>query len=154
MDHDWFRERLLDLQDAELPEEERRQVLRHAENCPACREQLEHWKQTRRVLSEIAGPAPSEAFVGRVMTAVQGVPSPQREEWRGRYSVLRVPEWFYPEIGLAAAALALFMLSLFQQEAPLSVSSEVLLLSRMPQDSQWVSRSEPAGYEGILPEEG
>ena len=155
MDHDWFRERLLDFQDAELSEDERRQVFRHAEGCPVCRERLEQWKQTRRILSEISGTVSSEVFVSRVMTEVQGNPVPRRGTgWRRRFAVLRVPEWLYPEIGLAAAALALFMLSLLQQETPLAVSSETLLLSRLPQDSQWVGRSEPAGYEGILQEEG
>ncbi|MCM8794337.1 MAG: zf-HC2 domain-containing protein [Candidatus Omnitrophica bacterium] len=150
MNHEWFQARLLDLQDEELPASQRQELLRHLQDCPACRQQVEHWNQTRQALSELGKWFfKEEPFVGRVMERIGTIPAYQPAGGFG--GLIRIPEWLYPELGLAAAAMVLFAIHMFLQQP--AVSSETLLLSRMPQDVQWMGRSGPSGYDGILPEE-
>ena len=147
MDHKWFKTRLLDFQDSELPEQERRQILQHAEACPSCREQLEHWKGSRQALSHLLRVDPSEAFVGQVMARVEAIPVRQPAHWQRGLDRLTswIPEWLYPEFGLTAAALFLFALTYFQQTP---VSAEALLLNRLPQEDQWIGLSHASDWTG------
>ena len=138
MDHTSIQKRLRDLQDSELPQEERRQIRQHLESCPACRQQLERWQSTRQALSQLLQVAPSETFVSRVMEEVERVPARQPAHWRielGRW-IPRIPAWLYPELGIAVAALLLLAIGSFQQG---TVSMETLLLNREPRDVQWVA---------------
>lgn len=99
----------------------------------------------KQALSELLQPGPQEPFVRWVMAAVEALEVPaQPVGWWGRLSVLagRIPEWSYPELGLAAAALLVFVVTSFQ---PILVSSELLLLSRLPEVSQPISPLEEAG---------
>ena len=157
MDHEWFKTRLSELQDAELPEEERRRILQHAGACPSCREQLEHWKGIRQALSGLLRVDSSDAFIGQVMTKVGTLPTPQPAVWRLGLDRLTswIPEWLYPELGIAAAALLLFAIGFFQQGLA-AVSAESLLMSRQPRDIEWVRSPQPTGgaaleilWEGI-----
>ena len=149
MDHDWFKTRLLELQDAELPELERQQILQHAQACPSCREELERWKVTQQALSGLLKVSPSDVFVERIMSKVETSPAPQLPLCRrGFLEKLAswVPEWLYPELGLAAAAVILFFTLTSLQQVP--VSTEALLLNRLPEGDQWIGLSQAADWTG------
>lgn len=78
---------------------------------------------------------PSEFFVNRVMAEVEAQAAPARRPAR----VLRVPAWFYPEMGLVAAALLVFLLGTVQR---MPVSADALLLGRLPQEDRWIGTTE------------
>ncbi len=78
---------------------------------------------------------PSEFFVNRVMAEVEAKPAPARRP----VPVFRVPAWLYPELGLVAAALAVFLLGAVQR---MPVSADALLLGRLPQEDRWVGTTE------------
>ena len=121
MDHGWFKEQ---------------------------REKLRRWRGIRRTLASSLRVEPSEAFVQRVMSgveapaAVRPVPADARPA-RGRPWALRlpVPQWVYPELGLAAALLLALLLGSLQR---MPVSTEALLLGRLPVQDRWVGLTEDA----------
>ena len=78
---------------------------------------------------------PSEFFVERVMAQVEARSAPARRP----APVLRVPAWLYPELGLAAAALLVFLLGTVQRTP---VSADTLLLGRLPREDRWVGMTE------------
>ncbi len=150
MDHTQVQKRLLDFQDAELSEQERRQMGQHVQSCQECRRQLEHWEKTRQALSHSLEVLPSEAFLNQVMSKVEAIPAYEpvvRRRWLGRLT-FPIPERFYPEFGIAAAALVLLALASFQKNQGL-VSAEGLLLSRLPRDIQWVGQTQSPSEEGL-----
>ena len=108
-------------------------------------EQLERWKRTRKVLSQLLKVTPSEEFVDQVMRKVEAIPVRRPVGWRlglGRLlHRIQIPGWLYPELGLATVALLLFLTGLLSRQP--SVSTETLLLSRLPGRTQWVGQSEP-----------
>ena len=148
MDHEWFKTRLLDLQDAELPEEERRRILQHVEVCPSCDEQLKHWKATRHALSSLLQVSSSDAFVDQVMAKVEAIPAHRPMGWRHRLDrlVSWIPEWIYPELGLVAAGAILFLTAASLQQTP--VSTEALLLNRLPLKDRWMGLSQVSDWTG------
>lgn len=119
MDHGWFKEQ---------------------------REKLRRWRGIRRALVSSLRVEPSEAFVQRVMSgveapaAVRPAPADARPA-RGRPWVFRlpVPQWAYPELGLAAALLLVLLLGSLQR---VPVSTEALLLGRLPARDRWVGSTE------------
>lgn len=116
MDHGWFKEQ---------------------------REKLRRWRGIRRALVSSLRVGPSETFVQRVMRGVEAEapagarPAPARP-WALR---IPVPQWAYPELGLAAAALLVLLLGSLQR---MPVSTEALLLGRLPARDQWVGFTEDA----------
>ncbi len=80
---------------------------------------------------------PSEFFVNRVRAEVEARSAPARRTAPVRR--LRVPGWLSPELGLAAAALLIFLLGTVQRTP---VSADALLLGRLPQEDRWVGMTE------------
>lgn len=63
-------ERLQDLLDDRLPAEERAEVRRHVDGCPACRAELETWRALFAGLEGLPELAPSEGFAENVLQAL------------------------------------------------------------------------------------
>jgi len=146
MDHEWYQTRLMEWKDPEFPEEEREQLLGHLKTCPSCQTRLERWEETRQSLSELGkGFFPESPFVGRVMEKIQGVP--KKRSLRRRF-FFQIPEWFYPELGLATAALVLFFAFSALQHSDISL--ETLLLGWEPSDLQWIDGSESSPMDATL----
>ena len=146
MNHEWYQARLMEWKDAELPEGEREQVLGHLKACPSCRARVERWKQTRQSLSELGkGFFQESPFVGRVMEKIQGA---SEKRPRLRRFFFRIPEWIYPELGLAAAAVTLFFAFSILQHP--DVSLETLLLGWSPADLQWIDETASPSPDATL----
>lgn len=113
------------------------------------REQRKHWRETRQALLKLLTIKPSQEFVQQVMNKVGSIPAGQ-PVWRLWLDRLfpPVPQWLYPEMGLAAAALLLMALNFFQQATP-AVSAEALLLSRQTRDIEWVSSPSSSGRTSL-----
>lgn len=95
------------------------------------------YRENKKSLIEALRVESSEFFVSRVMAEVEarsapaGAPAPVLR--------LRVPGWLYPELGLAAAALLIFLLGTVERTP---VSADALLLGRLPQEDRWVGMTE------------
>ena len=114
------------------------------------RQQRKDWRQIRGALSKLLTVKPSETFVQQVMGKVEEIPAYQPAGWRLWLDRLtpRIPQWVYPELGVAAAALLLLALTFFQQATP-AVSAEALLLSRQTRDIEWVSSPSSSGRRSL-----
>lgn len=114
----------------------------------ARREELRNWKRIRQMLRHLLRIDSSDAFVERVMRKVEALPVPQ-PALRGLgldRLTSRIPEWLYPELGLAAAATLLLLTLASLQRMP--VSTEALLLNRLPQEDQWIGLSHASDWTG------
>ncbi len=129
MEHNWVQERLADFEEGRLPDAQMRSVLQHLEECPECREALQQWQQTRQSVAALVTPAPSELFIDRVMARVESLPV-RVKPW--------VPEWLYPEVGIAVAATILFVIGYFGIPAD-HVSAEMVFDSLQPSGCELMS---------------
>jgi anti-sigma factor RsiW len=129
MEHNQIQEQLADFEEGQLPDAQMRLVLHHLEGCPECREALRQWQQARQSVADCVTPEPSDSFVQRVMARVETLPAG---------SAFRIPEWLYPELGVAAAATLLFVVGYFGVPLP-TVSAERLLDSFQPRGGEWIN---------------
>ena len=121
MEHQAASERLSAFYDGELGDAERQAVARHVDQCMACREAVDAWRRTARALFPAPEPQPTEAFVQRVMAAIEPRPA---APW-----VIRLPDlsrWLAPALGIGLAMAALVMLQPSRREA---FSTDALLLA-------------------------
>lgn len=130
MEHNWAQERLADFEEGQLPDTQMRSVLQHLEECSECREALQQWQQTRQAVATWVTPPPSPFFVDRAMARVESLPV-RTKRW--------VPEWLYPELGVAVAATILFVIGYLGVSSH-SVSAETVLDSLQPSGSEWMSK--------------
>jgi anti-sigma factor RsiW len=140
MTHEAIRDRLVMLDDPELPEVERQAVLAHVAGCGDCAVVLRQWRAARAPVAA-SRPMASEAFVESVM---RRLPAPEPPSLAGSWSV-----WlgWIPRLALSAAAVAL-ALTLAQQPDP--VSTETLLLARAPEGSAWEFASDAPAAEALF----
>ena len=133
MEHDWASERLADFEAGELPNQEIVRVRKHLEVCSACCDALEHWRQTRAALSRLTEPKPADPFIRQAMTRVKALPETQSSP-----GVFHIPDWRYPELGIAAAATVLFVVGYFGFPVE-TVSAETVLMSRKSSGAEWMN---------------
>ena len=91
------------------------------DQCATCRQAVDAWRRTAHALFPTPEPQPTEAFVQRVMAAVEPRPA---TPW-----VIRLPDlsrWLVPALGVGLAMAALVMLQPSRSEA---FSTEALLLA-------------------------
>ncbi len=129
MEHNRVQERLADFEEGQLPNPQMRTVLHHLESCAECREALQQWQQTRQIVATWVTQEPSSPFVDRVMARVESLPV-RTKRW--------IPEWLYPELGIAAAAAVIFVIGYFGVPSA-HVSAETVLDSLQPAGSQWIN---------------
>ncbi len=152
MDHQAIREQLLALHDAELPEAERSEIVRHLKLCAECRQIAGRWALTRKALAAALGMSDSEAFVGRVMRGLEpstdAAVGREPSGLRGLVGRWRLPGWLMPELGVGLAAL-LFVLVAPQSPAA-SVSTEAILLAEVPEEARWAYAAEAPDVGAVL----
>ena len=154
MNHEAVKDKLLAFQDAELPEEERREIAAHLGSCEACRGVLKQWELIGAMLAGAVSAEPSRAFVGRVMNRLAAL----EEAQTARAPLLPFPRWFLPAIGYAFAFFLMFLAISHPPEARLAasgpraaaVNTETVLLADIPQTSQWTFSAEPADLPNLV----
>lgn len=163
MTHGLLKEKLFALYDGELPEGERQEVLVHLDDCPECRQVYKRWEKIAKTFFRPPMPQTSEAFVQRVMERVETLTEPERVRRRVRWSARWIRWqitsrvrwrpiavwWLVPALGLAAAALLLFI-SLQGQETLISTEDLLLADGHERSPSQWILVGETPQADDLL----
>jgi anti-sigma factor RsiW len=116
MDHETLRKRLYELYDGELDGAARKELEAHLTLCSECRERIDRWAETSRLIFQTPKPQPSEFFVRTVMSRIQELESQNP-----------APGWGISLGWLIPAISALGLLFLATQPAPIPVSMDLLL---------------------------
>ena len=143
MNHQSWKEKIACFHDPELPESERREIAEHLSACEECTGLLKQWKNLRTSFKTVSLPQSSGFFVNAVMGRLADLESP-REAEPAKPSVLN---WLLPAIGYAFAFCLMFV-AISQREAPINTSA--VLLSDVPQSSQWTFSAEPPDVGGLV----
>ncbi len=131
MNHDYLKDKLFFYKDPETPENERREIADHLKTCEECRRALALWEKASTALRQVRL-EPSAAFTDRVMGRLEDLEraaAPVPEETKPSFL-----DWLLPALGYAFAA-GLMVVAVSHREIP--VSTEGLLLTSLPQKSQW-----------------
>ncbi len=131
-------DKLQELHDGRLVQDQKTAVEAHVRECADCRKRLEGWKQLSAALNSSSFPASSEIFVQGVM---------DRIEAKGRTVFIprgfAIPmRWFAP----ALAAAAVLLLALFPSA---EISAEALLMDGAG-DAQWAFAGAPPKSDDML----
>lgn len=134
MDHNKIN--LFSLNDQELSEHERQEILMHIEVCNDCNGKLKTWNSASNILSRLPEPEYSSSFVNSVMEKL-----PNSHE-KGFFSLFGINPWLIPSLAVATLVL-LFYMPLLSKQA--TINTENLLLAELPDDTyNWAfSTTEP-----------
>lgn len=138
MEHQEIREKLAAFRDPETGEEERREMTAHLETCEECRGIFSRWERISSALARTPMPAPSEAFVDRVMDRIHAFEQP--EEAAAVRPAWGLPRWMMMALGYG---LGIFLMVLAIEQRQLTVNSDSVLLSDVPQNAQWSFAAQP-----------
>lgn len=122
MDHNKIN--LFALNDHELSEFERQEILMHIEICNDCNSTLKTWNSANKVLSKIIEPEYSASFVVNVMNKL---PDSYKKK-----SSLFSSQWLIPGFAIAVLVL-LFCIPLISNKT--DITTENLLLAELPDDT-------------------
>ena len=133
MDHRMAHELVWMLEDQELSQTQRQEVLAHVETCGECSTRLTQWRAAQRLITRVWHPDSSEAFVASVMGRLPSASSPSLRPARVRWSV---PWWLVQQIGMGVAGFVL-AIGLVAQRPPIPVTTETLLMAGSPEGARW-----------------
>lgn len=130
MNHQEIKDKLFLLRDPESSETDRSIILAHLETCEDCQLSAARWDLFGKALKKVSVTKTSPNFVVRVMDRISSLEESEKIA-RQQTSFTR---WLLPLAGYALALL-LMVMAIVHRELP--VSTESVLLSDVPQASQW-----------------
>ena len=143
MDHQILKEKLFFYKDPETSEIDRCAVALHLEGCEECRGIVKRLEQIQTKLSQTTL-KPSPNFVFQVMERLE----PQTSEKAVQPTVFPAfLKWLFPALGYSFAVVLMFVV-ITHREMP--VNTETILLSDMPQASQWTLGSQAPDAGALL----
>ena len=143
MNHEILKEKVPAFRDAELPEEERKEIDQHLPVCGECRGILKKTEVLGATISRVsADDGLSEVFVRQVMTRLACLDQPAVAPRRPVFL-----DWLFPALGYGFAIVLMFVAIAHREPF---VTTESVLLADMPQNSQWAFSSEPAGVDEVM----
>lgn len=153
MKHSEIQDKLFFLQDPELPETERAEILMHIQSCESCRGTSSRWKSVQLQFQKQELPQYSERFVRKVMDrleALENPPAPVYSPAPSRGIFARM----LPVFGYGLAFFLMFLAISYREsatghESPVNI--EDVLLSDVPQSSKWTFSAEPPDTNNLLP---
>lgn len=143
MNHQNLQDQLPLYLDAELPETERSEIAKHLPSCPDCQTKLKHMDAIRGALRPKTPLPYSEWFVASVMKRLDALETKQAPVSTG----WQLPKWLVPTLGYGLAFLLLIVAVTHQESL---VNAETVLLSDIPQSSNWAFASEDPGVNNLM----
>ncbi len=136
MDHRTIQDKLFLLGDGELPENERRILLSHLNDCGECATLILQWRKVQETLGPASLPEPSEVFVYSVLDRLEPHRAPEPI-----FNPQRLAGWLLPRLSLGLTAILVTLMLIRPQTV---IATESLLLARSPEGSDWeFSRESP-----------
>ena len=149
MTHEIIKEKLLMADDPELSETERREIGAHLQSCSECSSRLAEWRKMQTVFAGARPLSASGPFVDQVMGRLARETGVREEA--AAASAWTLPQWLFPALGYGLALLLMIIAIEHQQT---SINTGAVLLSEVPQSSQWTFGQEPPDMNQLVGDPG
>ena len=147
MNHPYFEDQLAEFFDGELAESRRAEVEAHLSGCEECRVMLERWSKIKSAFISAPVGRSSAEFIDGVMDRLAAPVEQEQDYSRKTFPGLK---WLMPALGYAFALTVMFF-AIAGRQPIYAVNTENMLLSDIPQKSQWAFSAEiPEPEQGKL----
>ncbi len=140
MDHETIQEKLIEYRNGAVSQAEKLEISSHLEKCQECGMVLKAWEQMNPPVLKKHIQQTGEWFVHQTMNRIEALETAEPEP-KPRWAL---PKWLVPVLGYS---LAFFLMYLAIEHRELPITTESVLISDVPQNSQWAFSSDSPDTE-------
>lgn len=157
MNHDEIKSKLYEFYDAELPQDQQKEIASHIESCPACKTEIQLWKRTAEFFFKKPHVEKNEQLTEKIMASILQKEEPVEQGFAYRFDFYSLFQW------KSLAALSLLLVILFYSIDKRLISQEVIQLdsvflsangnghgSKINNHDQWLFSNKESGKDEFM----